>query len=232
MTKGKIILLIVLVFIVLIVLFTGRDLMVKTDETLPKTITLPVPKYEGQISLEQAIKERRSIRSFKNKPLTLEIVSQLLWAAQGVTNEEGLRASPSAGATYPMEIYIVVGNVNGLDAGVYKYDCSTHALLLVNGGDKRVELSDATLGQPSVRMGQIDIVICGVYERTDAKYGARAERYVHMEAGHVAQNIYLQSVVLGLGTVTVGAINDEEVQLVVGNKLGEHPMYVMPIGFK
>lgn len=232
MTKGKIILLVLLVIFVLIILFTGRDLMVKSNGISPKPITLPVPSYDGKISVEQAIKERRSIRNFKDKPLTLEIVSQLLWAGQGVTNEEGLRAAPSAGATYPIELYVVVGKVIGLDAGVYKYDCGTHALLQVSDGDKRAELSDATLGQPSVRIGQIDIVICGVYERTGTKYGARAERYVCMEAGHVAQNIYLQGVALGLGTVTVGAINDEEIRRVIGNKLDERPLYVMPIGFK
>lgn len=207
-----------------------NSMFMKNAENAAKTISLPKPNLDGTVSIEKAIKSRRSVRNYQDKPLTMEQVSQLLWAAQGITSDDNLRAAPSAGALYPMELYVVVGKVDGLDAGVYKYNCNTHDLLQISLGDKRNELSSASLGQDSVSNGVIDIVICGVYERTGAKYGDRAQRYVHMEAGHIAQNIYLQGVALGLGTVVVGAFDDSSVQEVIGAATDEQPLYVMPVG--
>ena len=211
-------------------LFKGSRVMVKDTKKLSSSITLPEAEFDSGNSVEKAIKSRRSIRSYEDKKLTLEQVSQLLWAAQGITNPKGLRVAPSAGALYPMEVYVVAGKVKDLDPGIYKYNCDEHSLYLVESGDKRSELSEVAMSQDSVADGMINIVICGVYERTSIKYGSRAERYVHMEAGHIAQNIYLQAVSLGLGTVTVGAFDDEYVREVVGAEHDERPLYIMPIG--
>jgi len=209
-------------------LFRGRETMETKNQ--PKIIALPEAKTNGEFPLVKAIKSRRSVRTYKNENLSLEQVSQLLWAAQGITSPDELRSSPSAGALYPIEIYVVAGKVSQLDAGIYKYDCKSHKLSLIKEGDKRSELSSASLGQDSVQNGAIDIVICGVYERTQVKYGSRAERYVFMEAGHVAQNIYLLGVSLKLGTVVVGAFDDESVKKIIEAQPNENPLYVMPVG--
>lgn len=193
-------------------------------------IKLPKPNYEGKVSVEEALLKRRSIREYKDEPLTLEEISQLLWAAQGVTSSEGLRTAPSAGALYPIEVYFVAGKVEGLSAGVYKYKPEEHELLKIVDGDKRNELCDAALGQAWVREAPAVIVISALFERTTEKYGQRGERYVYMEAGHVAQNISLQATALNLGTVTVGAFDDEQVKKVLEIPAKEEPLYLMPVG--
>lgn len=225
-----------LFFIAIILVIFKRGTVVKKDEKISMSmeaeIILPKAKYDGPILLERVLHDRRSIRSYTNKPVTLAQFSQLLWAAQGITNKQGFRTAPSAGALYPMELYVVAGNVEDLTAGVYKYNCSNHSLSLVKQGDKRKALAAASLGQYCVLEGAADIVITGIYERTARKYGARAKRYVHMEAGHVSQNIYLQATALGLGTVSVGAFEDDEVKTVIGAQPDEQPLYVMPVGIK
>ncbi|KPJ51984.1 nitroreductase, partial [candidate division TA06 bacterium DG_24] len=155
---------------------------------------------------------RRSIRSYSDAPLTLAEVSQLLWAAQGITNDRGFRTAPSAGALYPLEVYVVAGKVEGLPAGIYKYRPREHELWRVDLGDKRRELSGAALGQEPVADGAIDIVFAAVYGRTAVKYGERATRYVHIEVGHAAQNVFLQAGALDLGAAVIGAFFDEEVE--------------------
>jgi SagB-type dehydrogenase family enzyme len=162
--------------------------------------------------------------------LSLEDISQLLWAAQGITSDWGGRTAPSAGALYPLEVYLVVGDVDGLETGVYKYQPQEHALVRVGDGDVRSELASAALGQSCVARGAVDIIIAAVYERTTGKYGDRGVRYVHMEAGHAAQNICLEAVVLDLGTVTVGAFSDEGVKGILDMPESEAPLYIMPVG--
>ena len=144
----------------------------------------------------------------------------------------GFRAAPSAGALYPLEVYVVIGKggVVGLEPGIYHYNPHTHALELIKEGDYRDELCAACLGQPWVGKAPVSIVITAIYERTMVKYGKRGIRYVHIEVGHVGQNVYLQAVALGLGTVAVGAFYDEEVRKVLGVSENEHPLYVMPVG--
>ena len=193
-------------------------------------IKLPVPRYKSGVSIEQALHERRSVRRYKNEPLVIADVSQLLWSAQGITSPNGFRTAPSAGALYPLEVYLVVGNVKGLMQGVYKYFPTQHEIAKIKDRDVRAELAIAALGQRWVKDAAIDIVFAAVYERVTRKYGKRGIRYVHMEAGHAAQNIYLQAVSLKLGTVVVGAFEDEKVKKILDMPQKEQPLYIMPIG--
>jgi len=197
-----------------------------------EVIKLPEPRYDSDVSLEQSLLNRRSIRSYTSEPLTLEETSQLLWAAQGLTDPQGFRTAPSAGGLYPLELYLVAGDVEGLAAGVYRYQPDGHQLVKTMDGDKRAELAEAALGQEWVEEGAVSIVFTAVYERTTGKYGDRGVRYVHMEAGHAAQNLCLQATALELGAVTVGAFYDEEVSQLLNLPADERPLYVIPIGRK
>ncbi len=162
--------------------------------------------------------------------IMLEELGQLLWAAQGITHPEGLRTAPSAGALYPLELYVAAGRVDGLAQGVYRYDPYKHTLLLAVEGDLRAALSVAALGQDVIKRGAAVLVFSGVHRRTTKKYGGRGVRYVHMEAGHAAQNVYLQAEALGLGTLTVGAFDDTKVHNLLKMGNGEEPIYLMPVG--
>ncbi len=196
---------------------------------------LEKPFLTGFMSVEEAIAKRRSIRDYSKDPLTFQELSQLLWAAQGITDlKTGFRAAPSAGATYPLEVYVVIGSegVSGLEAGIYHYNPLTNELKLIVKGDFRNELSSAALGQRWVKTAPINIVLTAVYERTTRVYGDRGIRYVHMEVGHVSENIYLQATALGLGTVAVGAFNDELVQKILNLPKERKPLYIMPVGRK
>jgi len=193
-------------------------------------INLPSPDFKGKVSVEEALKIRRSIRSYKSVPLTIKELSQILWATDGKTADWGGRTAPSAGATYPLEIYVVIGNVEGLKPGLYYYEIDTHSLKLIKEGDLRAELSKAALNQSSVRTAPIVIVISGIFERTTSRYGKRGERYVYMEVGHCGQNVHLQAEALGLGTVMIGAFDDERVKRVLGIK--EDVFYLCPVGKK
>ena len=197
-----------------------------------KTISLPKPKISGELSVEEAIKRRRSRRDFKDKALTLGQISQILWSAQGITDKEkGLRSAPSAGALYPLELYLVVSEngVENLEAEVYHFSPSENNLKRVVDGDFRQDLAEAGLGQSAIRQAPASIVITAIYERTTQKYGDRGEKYVHAEVGHAGQNIYLQVEALGLGTVVIGAFNDERVKEILG-VVEEEPLYIMPVG--
>ncbi len=194
-------------------------------------IELPEPRLESNISVEQALLYRRSVRSYKDLPLTIVEVGQLLWAAQGITEKSrGFRTAPSAGATFPFEVYLVAGDVTGLTAGIYQYDYQHHRLLLRRMGDFRAKLSESALGQSSITNGAISIVLAGIFERTTQRYGERGIRYVHMEAGHIAQNVFLQAVALGLGSVPIGAFNDNNVQKSLDIPKNEIPLYILPAG--
>lgn len=197
-------------------------------------VKLPSPETKGTMSVEEAILKRRSIRSYADRALSLQDVSQLMWAAQGITDPvRGFRAAPSAGATYPLEVYVVVGKngVTGLSEGVYHYDPYEHQLEYLLSGDLRSSLADAALGQEWVREAPISIVIVAIYERTTGRYGERGIRYVHMEAGHVGQNIYLQAVARGLGTVVVGAFYDDGVSRLLQLPGEQKPLYILPVGY-
>jgi len=188
-------------------------------------VSLPPPSTDGEMSLEQTLAKRRSIREFARQDLTLEQIGQLAWAAQGITKPDtGFRTAPSAGATYPLELYLLTKD------GVFRYVPKGHKLARVSTDDKRAALARAASGQGSVSGAPLDFVITGVYARTSAKYGDRAERYVVLEAGHAAQNIHLQAVALGLGSVSVGAYTDEAVSKVLDLPADEIPLYIIPVG--
>jgi SagB-type dehydrogenase family enzyme len=179
-------------------------MIAQTASASSSAIKLPKPELTGRVPVEQCLAKRRSIRTYGAAPLSLAEVGQLLWAAQGVTADGYLRAAPSAGALYPMETYVVAGNVQALAAGGYRYRPDGHGLVLVKPGDVRSELARAAIDQDCVRGAPASIVFVAEYKRTTAKYGQRGFRYVYMEAGHAAENVYLQAVALALGTMSNG----------------------------
>ncbi len=200
----------------------------RLGEEEPLEVKLPQPRPSGEMSVEEALAARRSVRSYRDEPLSLTELSQLLWAAQGITAHWGGRTAPSAGATYPLEVYAVVGEVTGLEAGVFHYRPDGHLLVRRKAGDLRGELAAAALGQGWVREAPVSLVIAARYERTAGRYGERGARYVHIEGGHVGQNIYLQAEALGLGTVVVGAFDDQDVKTLL--RIEEEPLAIMPVG--
>ena len=203
---------------------------VLSDEMEMTIVELPQPDTDSDFSLERAISERRSVREFTAEPVTLRQVSQMLWACQGVTSKDGLRSAPSAGALYPLEVFVVANKVQGLDQGIYQYLPGTnkHALKLLRSGDFLSDLASAALGQDCIRGCAVGIVISAVYQRTTVKYGTRAERYVLIETGHAAQNLCLQAQSLGLGVVTVGAFNDKNVKNLIDSQAD--PVYIICVG--
>jgi SagB-type dehydrogenase family enzyme len=189
------------------------------------TKSLPPPTVVGSMSLEEAIARRRSVRSFADLPLTLQEISQLCWAGQGITGpQQGYRASPSAGALYPIELYIVT------DQGVDHYSPKKHRLKRHLPGDVRRALQANALDQEAVGDAPACVVIAAVIERTARKYDERAERYCFMEAGHVAQNILLQATALGLAGVPVGAFEDDRIAKVLKLPEKHRVLYLLPIG--
>lgn len=189
------------------------------------SITLPAPRQDGPLSLEAALQRRRSIRSFTREPLRQEEIGQLLWAAQGITDAEGFRTAPSAGALYPLECYVAT------ETALFHYEAAGHRLTQRVAGDQRGALASAALGQSAVGGAAVVIVITAAEERTAGKYGAeRARRYAALEAGHAAQNVLLQAVTLGLGAVPVGAFTDREVSALLRLPDGEEPLYLIAVG--
>lgn len=183
-----------------------------------KKISLPSPDYRGMV-LEDAIKKRRSVREYSSRPLELNKVSQILFSAQGLTGSlhgRPVRAAPSAGALYPVEVYIIVNNVEGLQKGIYHYSVLDHALELIKVGDFRNAITSAGLKQEMLGDSGVTFVLSAIFDRTRHKYGERGIRYVYMEGGHISQNISLQAVSLGLGSVSVGAFLDHKINELIG----------------
>lgn len=191
--------------------------------TMEEVALLP-PQTQGGMSLTEALARRRSVRSYTEQRLTWEEISQLLWAAQGITDRRGFRTAPSAGALYPLEVYLV------LPEGWYHYRPADHRLEVRGQGDLRRDLWMVGLRQEALLRAPALLVITGVVSRTAAKYGDRAERYVFLEAGHAAQNLLLQATALGLGAVPIGAFDDAGVRRVLGLSPAETPLYLIPVG--
>ncbi len=194
-------------------------------------IKLPAPKLKGDVSVEEAISKRRSVRDYKSDAITLEQLSQLLWAGQGITAADFFRAAPSAGASYPLELFVIAGNIKGLPAGIYHYNVKEHSLSLHLKGDFREKIgTTAAFNQKCLSQAPAAISICAVYERTMKTYGKRGERYVPIDTGHAAENIALQAVARGLATVMVGAFEDKKVSEILELSDELKPMYIIPVG--
>jgi SagB-type dehydrogenase family enzyme len=188
------------------------------------TVELPAPRTSGDLSLEATLRERRSVREFTDEPLSIQEIGQLLWAAQGITASWGGRTAPSAGGLYPLEVYVATAD------GVWHYLPQDQRAEVVRDDDARGELTSAAHDQDPVGDAPAVIVITAVPARTAAKYGDRAERYVQLEAGHVAQNVLLQAVALDLGAVPIGAFDDDDVASVLLLDPDQVPLYLIPVG--
>ena len=198
---------------------------IENMEEQGEEIMLTEPDREGNIPLEQAIEKRRSVRTFTDEPLDERQISQLFWSAQGITEEAtGFRASPSAGALYPLELYLVSVE------GVFHYRPEGHKMVQTSATDIRSLLASCALGQQSVAQAPASIVITAIYERTIARYGDRGIRYADIEAGHAAQNILLQATVMDLGAVPIGAFRDQCVNEALGLDARDTPLYIIPVG--
>ena len=193
------------------------------------TVALPEPIREGH-SLERALAERRTVREFAAAPIRLADIAQLAWAAQGVTAPDGRRTAPSAGALYPLEIYIVAARVDGLAPGVYHYEPVGHRLVPTADGDRIEALAHAALDQRWIGKAAAVLVIAAVESRTTRKYGGRATRYVHIEVGHAAQNVLLQATAFGLAAAPVGAFDDRGVKALLALPREAEPLYLLPVG--
>jgi len=187
-------------------------------------MALPSPRLQSGVSLEETLSRRRSVRDYTEKPLTWEMIGQLLWAVQGITSDWGGRTAPSAGALYPLEAYVATAE------GMYHYLPQGHRVEMVSSSDVRPALLGPALMQSWVREAPAVFVIAAIYERTERKYGSRAERYVELEAGHACQNLLLQAVALDLGAVPVGAFHDDQVQAALGLAADHKPLYLVPVG--
>lgn len=194
------------------------------------TIRLAPPARGAPQSLQAAMAARRSVRRYGPQALPLDGLSELLWAGQGISNDEGLRTVPSAGALHPLELHLVARRVLALPAGIYRYVPAAHAIETVTRGDPGPGLSDAAAGQAMVGAAPAVLAIVARHAISAAKYGARAERYVAIEAGAAAQNIALKAVSLGLGTVIVGAFDDDALARVLRLTAQVRPLALMPVG--
>lgn len=223
----------ILVFIMIASTLVTWAIVPHTSEPVPSppsrspvvgVVTLPEPVVQGNVSVEEALQNRRSVREYTDAAISLGELSQLLWAAQGVTNTQGFRTAPSAGALYPLDVYAVNAT------GVYHYNPQNHSLGRITSINVRENLTKAALNQSPVHQAPLTLVITGAYERTAVKYGDRAERYVLLEAGHATQNVLLECTALGLGAVPIGAFDDARVQAALGVPTEHRPLYLIPVG--
>jgi SagB-type dehydrogenase family enzyme len=208
----------------------GRAIVKEED-----AVKLPKAVLEGTVSVEKAIKQRRTVRAFADQPLTVEELAQVLWAAQGVTEDRGFkRAAPSGGALYPIDVWAVVGKggVENLGQGVYRYEPAHHVLSQVLPEDARVGLASASLGQMWIATAPVVLVLTAEYPRITGKYGERGRRYAMIEVGHIGENIFLQCGALGLGAGIVGAFSDKEVARVLKVEKNQEPLIIMPVGLQ
>jgi len=199
-----------------------------------ESVKLPPPALKGAVSVEEALKARRTVRHFASRSLSLPQVSQILWATDGSSDPRGLRTAPSAGATYPLEIYLVAGerSVSGLAPGVYRYRPGDHALELSLKGDHRVRVAQASLNQSWMATAPVMVVLAAEFSRCTARYGQRGIMYTHMEAGHAGENLFLQAEALGLAAGIVGAFEDQNLHRILGLPKEHVPLLVMPVGYK
>ena len=213
---------------IMVVLFLSAGTGLGAD-----AVKLPPPAYQGKMSVEEALKKRRTVRQFANRSLDLAQVSQLLWGADGKSDPRGLRTAPSAGATYPLEIHLVVGErgVATLAPGLYRYRPDSHTLELTQTGDLRAPVVRASLHQTWMAEAPVMVIFAAEYRRCMARYGERGVRYTHMEVGHAGQNLFLQAEALGLACGIVGAFEDRDLREVLHLPQHHEPLLIMPVGY-
>jgi len=206
--------------------------MSQTKNSIMKRIHLSQElDYDG-LTVEKAIANRRSQRDFTGETMSLAELSHLLYYSSGVTDKRhGLRAAPSAGATYPIEVYIIANNIEDLAKGTYHYIISSHELELLREGDFRNEMAKAALQERMFKQANVIVVLSAVSQRTQQRYRERAQRYICFEAGHIAQNAYLAATSLGLGACAIGAFYDDEFNRLLGlDGRNESVLYVIAVG--
>jgi SagB-type dehydrogenase family enzyme len=209
----------------------------KSHNTFNKEVAmrLPDPIFDGNISVEKAIKHRRTVRSYSSEPIILAHLSQILWGAQGITEDGGFkRAAPSGGALYPIDVYAAVGKggVQGLSEGVYRYDPTRHSLEERAGTDAREDVAKAALRQMWAADAPVILVLTAEYRRITVKYGERGKRYAMIEVGHIGQNVFLQCDALGLSAGIIGAFNDSKMARAISAKKNHEPLIIMPVGWE
>jgi SagB-type dehydrogenase family enzyme len=222
-------------FILLLVPALLLPAAARGDTMKAEKVPLPEPRNKGSVSVAEAISKRRTVRGFKPKALTLDQLSQILWAAQGITDKKrGFRSAPSGGALYPLDVYAVVGKegVEDFGEGVYLYLPHEHALRKVADGDRRKDVARAAIGQNWIAQAPVVLTITAEYERITRKYGHRGIRYARIETGHVGQNIFLQSEASGLSAGIVGAFEDQSIAEIIGALDNHEPLLIMPVGYK
>lgn len=214
----------------LVACMLGLGAFVLTSDARARSIALPPPDRRGIATLERVLSARRSVRELSRKPIAMSTAAQLLWAAQGITSRDGRRTAPSAGALYPLELIVVASRIEGLPAGIYRYIPAEHSLRLIVAGEHGEALGHAALDQMFIADAAAVIVVAAVEQRTAAKYGGRAGRYVAFEAGCASENLLLEAVALGLGAVVVGAFDDGRVSRILHLGPGERPLALVPVG--
>ncbi len=222
--------LVISVMIAIAAVLTAEEPQPSEDFQVGAHIELPNPDLTGDMSLEQTLSQRRSRREMGTGTLTLAQVSQILWAAEGITKDGFYRTAPSAGALYPVEIYLVAEKVDDLPQGLYHYHPDGHTLEALKAGSLIKKISSAALGQSALKQAAIHVIVTAEVSRTAVKYGDRADRYVAQETGAIAQNIYLQVEALSLSTVFIGAFYDDKVKKAL--KITESPFVIMPVGHR
>lgn len=192
-------------------------------------VALSKPAVTGRMSLEEALASRRSTREFTSEPVNAKDIAQLFWAAQGVIGSRGKRTAPSAGALYPLSLFLVAGNVKGLSSGVYLYKPGKHEIVKIKGGDLRRKLAAAAGGQRCVVAAPVSFVVAVNYHRMDL-YDRNGKRFADMEVGHAAQNLLLEAVALGLGAVPVGIADETKAGKVIDAPGEFSATYIIPVG--
>jgi SagB-type dehydrogenase family enzyme len=199
-----------------------------------EAIKLPAPATKGTVSVEEALQNRRSTRKFANRSLELAQISQLLWAGDGINNPQGKRTAPSGRAAYPIDLYLVAGErgVTNLAPGVYRYVVADQALEPVAKGEFRPAVAKACNSQAWMTEAPVILVISGDYKRSEAKNGEQGTLFTHLEAGLIAQNIFLQAGALGLGAGIVGGMHEKALAQALKLPQADIPFLAMPVGYK
>lgn len=220
-------------FVILPLAISCKSAKADPAPVAPELIALPKPSTRGNVSIEETLASRRSIRSYADRPLSLQVLSQILWSAQGISeSSKKYRTAPSAGATFPLELYILIDKVDTLQPGIYQYQPLEHSIKLIHRGDFKTPIREKAARQGSISQAPFTLIFCADYDKIRPRYRERSERYVFMEIGHAAQNVHLQCEALNLGTVCIGAFDDEALPKVLKLPEANVPYYMMPVGSK